>query len=406
MGRMHPAPDPLALTSVAFVEAAKANGIARGVALEAYRAVHRRGEWLPWMAPPPPAPARELIDGKTVKFLLPVDGDYETESVVIPMPHRTGWFSRTLCVSSQVGCAMGCRFCETAQMGLLRHLTVREIVQQVHTAIFRVTNPWDDEPATLTSGRSPAPALIGEGETNPRGPGRGFPIKNLVFMGMGEPMDNIEAVLGAIRIIADKNGPGLAPRHITISTVGRTDGIRRLGEFIGERGFHQVQLAVSLNAPNDAVRSEIMPINRAEPMAKLRQSMVEFPKRPSAALCVEYVLIPGVNDSLDQCDEVCAFLKGMRASLNVIPYNPRRNSPWPAPTDESVDAFVNRAVANGQFTKIRGTKGRSAMAACGQLGNERIRARKRVEGECGSDGCGTGDPRPASGPVDLTIRGG
>ena len=91
MGRMHPAPDPLALTSVAFVEAAKANGIARGVALEAYRAVHRRGEWLPWMAPPPPAPARELIDGKTVKFLLPVDGDYETESVVIPMPHRTGW---------------------------------------------------------------------------------------------------------------------------------------------------------------------------------------------------------------------------------------------------------------------------------------------------------------------------
>lgn len=388
---MHPAPDPLALTSVAFVEAAKANGIARGVALEAYRAVHRRGEWLPWMAPPPPAPARELIDGKTVKFLLPVDGDYETESVVIPMPHRTGWFSRTLCVSSQVGCAMGCRFCETAQMGLLRHLTVREIVQQVHTAIFRVTNPWDDEPATLTSGRSPAPALIGEGETNPRGPGRGFPIKNLVFMGMGEPMDNIEAVLGAIRIIADKNGPGLAPRHITISTVGRTDGIRRLGEFIGERGFHQVQLAVSLNAPNDAVRSEIMPINRAEPMAKLRQAMVEFPKRPSAALCVEYVLIPGVNDSLDQCDEVCAFLKGMRASLNVIPYNPRRNSPWPAPTDESVDAFVNRAVANGQFTKIRGTKGRSAMAACGQLGNERIRARKRVEGECGSGAAGPAD---------------
>ena len=395
---MHPAPDPLALTSVAFVEAAKANGIARGVALEAYRAVHRRGEWLPWMAPPPPAPARELIDGKTVKFLLPVDGDYETESVVIPMPHRTGWFSRTLCVSSQVGCAMGCRFCETAQMGLLRHLTVREIVQQVHTAIFRVTNPWDDEPATLTSGRSPAPALIGEGETNPRGPGRGFPIKNLVFMGMGEPMDNIEAVLGAIRIIADKNGPGLAPRHITISTVGRTDGIRRLGEFIGERGFHQVQLAVSLNAPNDAVRSEIMPINRAEPMAKLRQAMVEFPKRPSAALCVEYVLIPGVNDSLDQCDEVCAFLKGMRASLNVIPYNPRRNSPWPAPTDESVDAFVNRAVANGQFTKIRGTKGRSAMAACGQLGNERIRARKRVEGECGS-----GAASPADG-LTPTIR--
>ncbi len=390
---MSNAPDPLALTSDAFVACAKDRGIAKGVALEAYRAVHRRGAWASWMAPPPAAPVRELVDGKTVKFLLAVDGNYETESVVIPMPHRTGWFSRTLCVSSQVGCAMGCRFCETAQMGLLRQLSVREIVQQVHQAIFTVAHPWDDEPTTRAPGLAPQPALLHEGETNPHGPGHGFPIKNLVFMGMGEPMDNIEAVLGAVRIIADKNGPGLAPRHITISTVGRTDGIRRLGEFIRERGFHQVQLAVSLNAPNDEVRSSIMPINRAEPMAALRQAMVEFPKRPSAALCVEYVLIPGVNDSMEQCDEVCAFLKGIRVSLNVIPYNPRRNSPWPAPTDESVDAFVNRAVANGQFTKIRGTKGRSAMAACGQLGNEQIRARKRI------DGAGQ------SAPVGLTVQG-
>jgi len=118
-----------------------------------------------------------------------------------------------------------------------------------------------------------------------------------------------------------------------------------------------------------------------------------------------------VNDSIAHCDEVCAFLKGMRCSLNVIPYNPRRDSPWPAPTDESVDAFVNRAVANGQFTKIRGTKGRSAMAACGQLGNEQIRARKRVADDASnahSAGCGDGSApcQPGTGStVGLTVKG-
>ena len=349
--------DPLALTSAEFIAAASAQGLSRHDALNAYRRFHREWVRAQWMAPPPPAPTREQVDERTMKFLLPVGGDLETESVIIPMPHRGGRFSRTLCVSSQVGCAMGCTFCETGQMGLMRSLTVREIVQQLHVARFGVTHPFDDEVRTATGG---------------------FEIANIVFMGMGEPMDNLDAVLQAIRIFCDMNGPAIGCSRVTVSTVGRTEGIAALGRFILQDGLRRVGLAISLNAPNDAIRSQIMPINRSEPMAKLREAMVSFPKRPTSALCAEYVLIPGVNDSLEHADEICAFLKGIRCSLNVIPYNPRRNSPWPAPDEAAVDAWVARAIANGQFTKRRRTKGRTAMAACGQLGNERVRQRKFV----------------------------
>ncbi len=349
--------DPLSLTSSEFVAAAFASGRSKFDALAAYRRFHRAGERAQWMAPCAAAPVQQLVDDRTVKFLLSVGGDLETESVIIPMPHRGGRFSRTLCVSSQVGCAMGCTFCETGQMGLMRSLTVREIVQQLHVARFGVTHPFADET---------------------RASGGGFDIANIVFMGMGEPMDNLDAVLQAIRIFCDMNGPAIGCSRVTVSTVGRTAGIRALGEFIQQDGLRRVGLAISLNAPNDEIRSTIMPINRAEPMALLRQAMVDFPKRPTSALCAEYVLIPGVNDRLDHADELCAFLKGIRCSLNVIPYNPRRNSPWPAPDDATVDAFVDRAIANGQFTKRRRTKGRTAMAACGQLGNERVRQRKFV----------------------------
>ncbi len=351
-------PDPLALTSLEFVAAAVAEGRSKFEALGAYRRLHRTGEWAEWMAPPPAAPIKQHIDERTMKFLLCVGAELETESVIIPMPHRGGRFSRTLCVSSQVGCAMGCTFCETGQMGLMRSLTVREIVQQLHVARFGVQHPFEDESRT---------------------PSGGFDIANIVFMGMGEPMDNLDSVLQAIRIFCDMNGPAIGCSRVTVSTVGRTAGIRALGEFIQTAGLRRVGLAISLNAPNDEIRSQIMPINRAEPMAVLRKAMTDFPKRPTSALCAEYVLIPGVNDRLEHADEVCAFLKGIRCSLNVIPYNPRRNSPWPAPDEAAVDAWVARAIANGQFTKRRRTKGRTAMAACGQLGNERVRQRKFVD---------------------------
>jgi 23S rRNA (adenine2503-C2)-methyltransferase len=341
-----------------FAEAARGRGMPPPEVQRMYRAFHRGGEVPAGGLPPWVADGRRpvkdvIVDGETVKFTMSLADGLETESVVIPMRHRDGSVTRTLCVSSQVGCAMGCRFCETAQMGLMRHLSPAEIVAQLHAARFAVGDP--------RTGRA------------------GFEIKNIVFMGMGEPMDNLDAVLGAIRVMTDRNAYAVAPVHVTVSTVGRTDGIRRYGEFMLQHGFHRLNLAVSLNAPNDRIRSEIMPINRAEPVAMLMEALMAFPKRPNAAICMEYVLIPGVNDAPEHCDEVCGLLKPLRCSLNVIPYNPRRGSPWPAPDEDRVKAFVDRAIANGQFCKRRGTKGRSAMAACGQLGNERIRARRFVE---------------------------
>ncbi|MBX3354888.1 MAG: 23S rRNA (adenine(2503)-C(2))-methyltransferase RlmN [Phycisphaeraceae bacterium] len=379
--------DPFSMTSADFVTAAREREWSWEKALAAYRAVHRKGrlpdDALPHAEVRTPAITRTIVDGTTLKFTLDVGDGLETESVVIPMPHTGGGFSRTLCVSSQIGCAMGCTFCETAQMGLLRSLSPREIVAQWFVARHLVEHSLGDEDAPDATGDR---AITGE----PGSLRRGFEIKNIVFMGMGEPMDNLDAVLAAVEILTDRNGPCVAASNISISTVGRTDGIRRLGAFIRRPGFHRLNLAVSLNAPNDEIRSRIMPINRAEPLATLMAALREFPRRPTAAICVEYVLIPGVNDAPEHCDQVCALLKGLRSSLNVIPYNPRRDSPWRAPTEDETQRFISRAVANGQFCKRRQTKGRGAMAACGQLGNESIRRRRRV------------DPRPASEGVDST----
>ena len=353
-----PSLDPLGLTGQAFVEASRnVEGTRRGrEALQAYRSFHREGQVPPGTTPGLHPIGRREIEGETIKFTLTLPGGVETESVLIPMRRRDGSLTRTLCVSSQVGCAMGCRFCETAQMGLIRHLGAADIVAQWHTAAHEI----------------------------------GHRPKNIVFMGMGEPTDNLDAVLPAIRILADHDGPSIAASNISVSTVGNPDGIRRLGALAGEPGFRRLNLAVSLNAPNDRIRAEIMPVDRAWPMDDLMQAMLEWPGRPKSAICVEYVLIPGVNDGLEHCDEVCRYLEPLRCSLNVIPYNPRRDSPWPAPTEASVERFLQRAMANGQFTKRRGTKGRDVMAACGQLGNPEIRARKRV-----ADGS----------PVQISIQG-
>ncbi len=349
-------PSILGLTCQQFQSQAAQSGVAHLRSREVYRTFHRTGLLgadAHWLADERMPVQIVQVDGQTLKFTLRHPDGFETESVVIPMHHRTGGSTRTLCVSSQIGCAMGCEFCETAQMGLVRNLTAGQIAGQLHAARFLVENPFEG--------------------------GVGFAIKNIVFMGMGEPMDNLDAVMQAIRVMTDTNAYALAPSNISVSTVGRVAGIRKFGEMVAQHGFHRLNLAVSLNAPNDQVRQQIMPIARSEPIATLMEELQKFPKRKNAAFCMEYVLIPGVNDSLQDCDEVCALLRPLRCSLNVIPYNPRRNSPWPAPTERSVQEWVERAVSNGQFCKRRGTKGRSAMAACGQLGNQGIRARRYVE---------------------------
>ncbi len=322
-------------------------------ALLAYRALFREGlmpAFAPFAVHPVVRESRETLEDReghgaieTIKFVLQHEDGLETESVIIPMI-RGDRVTTTLCVSSQVGCAMGCTFCETAQMGLMKSLTAEQIVMQWWVSTHRI----------------------------------GVRPKNIVFMGMGEPTDNLDAVLAAVEIFAGHDGAHVPATNITISTVGNPAGIARIGALVDRHGFHKLNLAVSLNAPNDAIRASIMPVNRAWSMAALRDAIVAFPKYGRGAMCIEYVLIPGVNDAPEHCDEVCAYLRGIRCSLNVIPYNPRRNSPWGAPTEASVLAFMARAIAQGQFTKRRGTKGRSQMAACGQLGNEEIRKRKFV----------------------------
>ncbi len=312
-------------------------------------------------------PTRTLVgespEGPVVKFLLPVPakagpdenswprapqvregaGGLETESVVIPMRRRHET-TNTLCVSSQVGCAMGCTFCETAQMGLVRSLTAAEIVAQWYFA-RRIL---------------------------------GHPIRNVVFMGMGEPLDNLDHVLGAIGVLTEHLGAGLGMRSITVSTVGRIDGLLRLRERVQQPGWKQLNLAVSINAPNDEIRSAIMPVNRSMPLGDLIPILATWPKRKSAAICAEYVLIPGVNDAPEHAAELCRLMRPVRCCVNVIPYNPRRDSPWRAPDDEEVWRFVRELERHGQFCKRRRTKGRDLMAACGQLGNEEIRNRRFV----------------------------
>lgn len=370
--------DPLGLGFDEFVsECRRAHGLTVPAAQEAYRRFFRAGSLdLPAPVRPgvPPVARRvseESPEGVITKFvsLVPAaspDGarapgpalaSLETlsvESVLIPMMGRKGRRTYTLCVSSQVGCAMGCTFCETGRMGLVRSLSAGEIVAQWWLARH----------------------VLGHG------------VSNLVFMGMGEPMDNLDEVVRAIGVLTDHNGAGLPMSKIVVSTVGRLDGIRRLGQIVRTRpGWKRLNLALSLNAPNDAVRSAIMPINRRWGLEALRRELLDWPRFGGTKLCLEYVLIPGVNDAPEHAREVADFARPFRtpegkrtAMVNVIPYNPRRDSPWPAPEEEAVDRFVDALAREGVFVTRRRTKGRTLMGACGQLGDERIRDRRLVAG--------------------------
>lgn len=286
---------------------------------------------------PEPAFAGRRGEGDTYKFLLRLQDGLETESVVIPMRHH-----KTLCVSSQVGCKMGCRFCETAQMGFVRHLTPAEIVAQVHAGRFAL----------------------------------GEPIENLVFMGMGEPLDNLDALIESMRILSDQRGFDIAPSAMTVSTVGHVDGLRKLAVEARRRrpeGLWRLRLAVSLNAPNDALRRDIMPITDRWNLAELKAALKEWPL-PGAHdfLFMEYVLLRGVNDGPEHAAELAEWLRDLPAVVNLIPYNPRLDSPYARPERGEVGRFWRWLMDAGQPTRIRGTKGDEAMAACGQLGNRRF----------------------------------
>ena len=270
------------------------------------------------------------VEGETVKFLLKFVDGLESESVVIPMESGA-----TLCISSQIGCKMGCAFCETGKMGLIRSLKAEEIVAQVF---------W-------------ARHLLGK------------EIRNIVFMGMGEPFDNYDEVVQAIAVLTDSGGMGFGPSRITVSTSGRVDGIRRMIQEVDPA----VNLAVSVNAPTDGVRNRIMPVNKKWAMQELKEVMREYCSHPRREIFAEYVLLKGVNDSLEDADHLAEYLEGLRVKVNLIPYNPQKRDRFAPPEKGDMEAFLARMRERGYQALLRGTKGQKIMAACGQLGNVELR---------------------------------
>jgi 23S rRNA (adenine2503-C2)-methyltransferase len=258
---------------------------------------------------------------------------------------------RTLCVSTQVGCAVGCPFCLTGTMGLRRNLAAGEIVDQVHRANRRL----------VELGEGPAPR----------------PLTNLVFMGMGEPLHNLDALLPALGLLLHPEGPDFSHRHVTVSTSGIVPAMARLG------AETQVKLAVSLNATTDAQRDRLVPVNRKWPIAQLLEACRRFPVRQGRRITFEYVLLGGVNDGDDDARRLARLVAGIPAKVNLIPYNENPGLGFEAPAPGRADAFRDVLLGARVTAVVRRNRGRDIAAACGQLA---------VTG-------GPGDPRAGPAPA-------
>jgi 23S rRNA (adenine2503-C2)-methyltransferase len=301
------------------------------------------------------------VDG-TSKLLVGLHDGLEVETVLIPRgaPAAEGPYasdgdadasersepSRALptvsqCVSTQVGCAMGCVFCASGIAGLKRNLTASEIVGQV----------W--------LGRAQL-----EGKSR---------LSGIVLMGMGEPLHNYDAVARALRLLCHPDGLGLSPRRITLSTSGLVEGIDRLGrDFSG-----QIGLAVSMHAADDATRSAIMPINKRHPLAELTAALRRYPLPPRRAITIEYTLLEGQNDSPEHARALAARLRGLRAKVNLIPMNTVQGTTLHAPSWSAVDSFQQALQEQGLDVFVRRRKGDDIAAACGQLAL--LGARRKVK---------------------------
>jgi 23S rRNA (adenine2503-C2)-methyltransferase len=245
----------------------------------------------------------------------------------------------TLCISSQVGCKMGCTFCETGRMGLIRHLTAAEIVSEVVTV--RATLGWQ--------------------------------VKNIVFMGMGEALDNTDNVIQALTVLMDQRGLHYSQERITVCTSGHAEGIARLAQ----QQWKRLNLSISLNAANDDARSRIMPVNRKTPLAELQKILAAYPQRRNFTLGVNYCLMPGLNDARHDAAAIAEFCKPLgRIIINLIPYNPGNAPLTRAPSEEEIVQFIDWLREENLPVRRRITKGRSIMAACGQLGNVELRKKR------------------------------
>jgi 23S rRNA (adenine2503-C2)-methyltransferase len=267
-------------------------------------------------------------EGDLTKFITRLSDNQKIESVIVPMNRYS-----TLCVSTQVGCRMGCAFCETGRLGLKRHLNVHEITGQVFNARHTLKKP----------------------------------VKNVVFMGMGEPFDNFDAVMAAVRVMQVQQGFGIALRHITISTAGLVPGIEKLAA----QNLPGIRLAVSINAPDNETRSRLMPVNRAWPLETLKSALERFPLAHKGTFLFEYILIKGVNDSPAHAEQLAAFIHPLPVRLNLISCNPVPGLGFESPSDEQMNRFSQLLVKQGVFVIRRWSKGRSVSAGCGQLGHYR-----------------------------------
>jgi 23S rRNA (adenine2503-C2)-methyltransferase len=266
----------------------------------------------------------------TAKAVLGLRDGGEIECVRIPMRGGDG-HKATLCVSSQLGCRMGCAFCETGHGGFKRNLAAAEIVAQVLTARKRL----------------------------------GWNCGNVVFMGMGECLDNLGEVDRAIRVLTDVRGLGFSMERLSLCTSGPAGGIEALRGL----GYKRLNVSISLNAGNDDKRNGLMPVNRGIGLAALAAALAAYPMRRNFALGVNWCLMPGLNDSREDAREAAAFCARVgRCLVNLIPYNPGRNPVARAPDDEDLERFASWLEEGGCLVKRRASKGGRIMAGCGQLG--------------------------------------
>ncbi len=304
----------------------------------------------------PPVISDRLAPDGTRKWLFDVGGGNAVEAVFIPEARRG-----TLCISSQAGCAVDCRFCATGKQGFSRNLQTSEILGQVWLANRLLR---DDPAAIVRLGAAPGSAAAREGAARP--------ISNVVFMGMGEPLLNYDAVLPALRALLDEHGAGLSRRRLTVSTSGVVPMIERLARDC------PVALAVSLHAGNDVLRDQLVPINRKYPLARLLAACRAYlAVAPRDFITFEYVMLDGINDSPAQARELVRLLADVPCKLNLIPFNGFDASGLRRSPDAAIDAFAGVLADAGLVTTVRRTRGDDIAAACGQLAGEVIDRTRR-----------------------------
>ena len=283
---------------------------------------------------------RQVSSDGTRKYLIRFAPGIEAEAVFIPGVGRAG----ALCVSSQVGCTLNCTFCHTGTQALVRNLTAEEIVAQVLVC----KDDIDEWPSSSDERQ----------------------LSNIVFMGMGEPLYNLDHVVRAIDIISDGEGISISRRRITVSTSGVVSEMQMLGERT------DAMLAISLHATNDELRNELVPINKKWPLKELLEACRNYPGTSnSKRITFEYVMLDGINDSDAEARELVRLLKGIPAKINLIPFNPWPGSPYACSSWERIEQFADIVNAAGYASPIRTPRGRDISAACGQLKSESVKLR-------------------------------